>query len=144
MEWICIWFYFYTRYGYYWTENLSQRVGRADFRPLLPTLCLTCVGCFYVFRGKLIYVSDILCRYTCVWHNVMTFVLMNFYLFSLYWVLLLLFYVHKNLHCICYALIYSRILAFWLMLSVVKTTWNKAYLILSYLFQIHQSIDNQV
>ena len=29
--------------------------------------------------------------------------------------------------------IYSRILAFWLMLSVVKTTLNKVYLILSYL-----------
>ena len=38
-----------------------------------------------------------------------------------------------TLHCIFLAPIYSRILAFWLMLSVVKTTLNKFYLILSYL-----------
>ena len=36
------------------------------------------------------------------------------------------------LHCIFLAPIYSHILAFWLMLSVVKTTLNKCYLILSY------------
>ena len=38
-----------------------------------------------------------------------------------------------TLHYIFLAPIYSRILVFWLMLSVVKTTLNKFYLILCYL-----------
>ena len=38
-----------------------------------------------------------------------------------------------TLHCIFLAHIYIRILTFWLMLSVVKTTLNEFYFILSYL-----------
>ena len=43
------------------------------------------------------------------------------------------FYVHNDLALYIFALPRSRILAYWLMLSVVKTTINKVYLILSYL-----------
>ena len=46
-----------------------------------------------------------------------------------------------TLHCIFLAPIYSRILAFWLMLSVVKTTLNKSYLILSIFKHINVNKD---
>ena len=47
------------------------------------------------------------------------------------------FYVHNDLALYIFALPQSRILAYWLMLSDVKTTINKVYLILSYLCMWH-------
>ena len=48
-----------------------------------------------------------------------------------------------TLHCIFFALPQSRILAYWLMLSVVKTTINKVYPILPYPIMLsHQSSSN--
>ena len=56
-------------------------------------------------------------------------------------IFLCIFMYILTLHCIFLAPIYSRILAFWLMLSVVKTTLNKSYLILSIFKHINVNKD---
>ena len=97
-------------------------LGRTKIRPVLQKLCIICIGwpmCFFLCRKWYIYVDLIF----------MYWLLRRFYSLCLN----VFFMYILTLHCIFLAPIYSRILAFWLMLSVVKTTLNKFYLILSYL-----------
>ena len=84
------------------------------------------------------------------WNYVWTFIGWSFFIWSSWytWVIYLytlwlylmwlcfsswVFYVHNDLALYIFALSRSHILAYWLMLSVVKTTINKVYLILFYL-----------
>ena len=100
-------------------------LGRTKIRPVLQKLCIICISwpmclfCF-VFLSKMIHIRG-------SYFHVLTFTAL---LLAVSQRVFLCIYL--TLHCIFLAHIYSRILAFWLMLSVVKTTLNKFYLILSY------------
>ena len=97
-------------------------LGRTKIRPVLQKLCIICIGWpmwgFFFCKKWYIYVDLIF----------MYWLLRRFYSLCLN----VFFMYILTLHCIFLAPIYSRILAFWLMLSVVKTTLNEFYLILSY------------
>ena len=101
MEWYCQFGPWYSQLWFWRFNGFIRTLGRPDYEWRFP-ICMT----FYCFE--------------CV------IILSHVYLFLRSSIT---FMCISPLHCIYHAP--SRILAFWLMLSVLCTTINKAYLILS-------------